>query len=305
MSESGKVAVLMGGWSSERTISLDTGNAVVAALQESQIDAIAYDLKPQTIPSLATSRFNCAFIAIHGRGGEDGTLQGMLEMLDMPYTGSGVLASALSMDKIITKRIWASEGLSTPPFVIVDKQSDVDNIIEQIGLPFALKPASEGSSVGIAKVAHRDDFDDARSAALQISKTLFAEAWVSGDEYAVTLLQDKILPPIRLQTPRTFYDYTAKYEDSDTRYHCPCGLPSQELQCLESLCMEACLSLGVTGWGRVDAIRDSSGKFWLLEVNTVPGLTSHSLVPMSAKAAGIDFRQLIFKILGTARGFLQ
>ena len=305
MSELGKVAVLMGGWSSERAISLETGNAVVATLQESGIDAIAYDLKPQTVPSLATSRFDCAFVAIHGRGGEDGTLQGMLEMLNMPYTGSGVLASALSMDKIITKRIWMSQGLPTPSFAVVDQQSDVDDIVEQIGLPFALKPVCEGSSIGISKVESRNDFNDARSAAMQVSKTLFAEAWVSGDEYAVSLLEDKILPPIRLQTPRTFYDYTAKYEDSETRYHCPCGLSSQELQSLESLCTQACLSLGVKGWGRVDAIRDSSGKFWLLELNTVPGLTSHSLVPMSAKAAGIDFKQLIFKILGTARGFLQ
>ena len=301
MSEFGKVAVLMGGWSSERTISLDSGNAVVAALQESGIDATAYDLSPQTVSSLASSRFDCAFIAIHGRGGEDGTLQGMLEMLDMPYTGSGVLASALSMDKIITKQVWTSQGLPTPPFVIVNSQSDPADIAEQIGLPFALKPACEGSSIGVYKVESLDDFDNARSAAMQISKTLFAEAWVSGDEYAVTLLEDKILPPIRLQPHRTFYDYSAKYEDSGTRYHCPCGLLPQELQSLESLCMRACSSLGVKGWGRVDAVRDSAGKFCLLEVNTVPGLTSHSLVPMSAKAAGIDFRQLVFKILGTAR----
>ena len=301
MSEFGKVAVLMGGWSSERAISLDTGNAVVAALQESEIDAIAYDLKPQTVPSLATSHFDSAFIAIHGQGGEDGTLQGMLEMLDIPYTGSGVLASALAMNKIISKRIWASQKLPTPPFVIVDQHSDIEAVVAQIGLPFALKPVCEGSSIGVSKVESADDFDNAMSVAAQVSKTLFAEAWVTGDEYAVTLLEDQILPPIRLQTQRMFYDYTAKYEDHGTRYHCPCGLPPQALEELENLCLHACRSLRVEGWGRVDAVRDTTGKFFLLEVNTVPGLTSHSLVPMSAEAAGIDFRNLVLKILQTAR----
>ena len=300
MSEFGKVVVLMGGWSSERTISLDTGNAVVAALQESGIDAIAYDLKLQTVPSLATSRFDSAFIAIHGRGGEDGILQGMLEMLNIPYTGSGVLASALSMNKIISKRIWASQKLPTPPFVIVDQHTDMEASAAKIGLPFALKPACEGSSIGVSKVENPDEFYNAISTAMQVSKTLFAEAWVTGDEYAVTLLEDQILPPIRLQTQRVFYDYTAKYEDHGTRYHCPCGLLPQALEELENLCLRACKSLGVEGWGRVDAVRDTAGKFWLLEVNTVPGLTSHSLVPMSAAAAGINFEQLVLKILGTA-----
>ncbi len=300
MPEFGKVAVFMGGWSSERTISLDSGNAVVAALQDSQVDATAYDLRPQTVSPLSIGCYDHVFIAIHGRGGEDGTLQGMLEMLNIPYTGSGVLASALSMNKVSTKRIWASQQLSTPPFVIVDQHSDIEAIAAQIGLPFALKPVCEGSSIGVYKVENSDDFDKAMSAAMQVSKTLFAEAWVTGDEYAVTLLEDKILPPIRLQTQRVFYDYAAKYEDEGTLYHCPCGLPPQALEELENLCLHACQSLGIEGWGRVDVVRDTEGKFWLLEVNTVPGLTSHSLVPMSAKAAGIDFKQLILKILGTA-----
>ncbi len=290
----------MGGWSSERTISLDTGNAVVAALRESEVDAIAHDLRPKTVSPLSIGCYDHAFIAIHGRGGEDGTLQGMLEMLDIPYTGSGVLASALSMNKIATKRIWASQKLPTPPFVVVDTPSDIEAIVAQIGLPFALKPVCEGSSIGVSKVENRDDFDKALSAARQVSKTLFAEAWVTGDEYAVPLLEDKILPPIRLQTSRVFYDYAAKYEDDATRYHCPCGLPSQALEALKNLCLYACKSLGVEGWGRVDAVRDTEGKFWLLEVNTVPGLTSHSLVPMSAKATGIDFGSLVLKILATA-----
>ena len=301
MIESGTVAVLMGGWSSERDISLDTGDAVVASLQESGVDAVAYDLKPETVTALLSSRFDSAFIAIHGQGGEDGTLQGMLEMLNIPYTGSGVLASALAMNKIISKRIWASQKLPTPPFVIVDQHSDIEAIVAQIGLPFALKPACEGSSIGVSKVESADDFDNAMSVALAVSKTLFAEAWVTGDEYAVTLLEDQILPPIRLQTRRMFYDYNAKYEDHGTRYHCPCGLLPQELEELENLCLHACRTLGVEGWGRVDAVRDASGKFFLLEVNTVPGLTSHSLVPMSAKAAGINFRRLVLKILRTAR----
>ena len=300
MPEFGKVGVFMGGWSSERTISLDTGNAVVAALRASKVDAIAYDLTLKTVLPLSIGCYDHAFIAIHGRGGEDGTLQGMLEMLDIPYTGSGVLASALSMNKIATKRIWASQKLPTPPFVVVDTHSDIEAVAAQIGLPFALKPVCEGSSVGVSKVENQDDFDKALSAVLQVSKTVFAEAWVTGDEYAVTLLEDKILPPIRLQTSRVFYDYAAKYEDDATRYHCPCGLPSQALEELENLCLYACKSLGVEGWGRVDVVRDTEGKFWLLEVNTVPGLTSHSLVPMSAKAAGIDFGSLVLKILATA-----
>ena len=301
MPELGKVAVLTGGWSSERVISLDSGAAVLAALQASGIDAVAYDLKPQTVSSLATDRFDLAFIAIHGRGGEDGTLQGMLEMLDVAYTGSGVLASALSMNKVVSKQIWSAQGLATPPFVIVDPQSDIEDIVAHIDLPCALKPVCEGSSIGVSKVEHRDDFAKAKSAAMRVSKTMFAETWVSGDEYAVTLLDDQILPPVRLQTSRTFYDYAAKYEDRGTRYHCPCSLPSTELKSLETLCLRACEALGVKGWGRVDVIRDQTGGFWLLEVNTVPGLTDHSLVPMSAKAAGMDFRQLVLKILGTAK----
>ena len=304
-SEFGKVAVLMGGWSSERAISLDSGASVLAALQESEINAVAYDLKPQTVSSLATSRFDRAFIAIHGRGGEDGTLQGMLEMLNIPYTGSGVLASALAMDKIISKQIWSAQGLPTPPFVIADSQSKCEDIVAHLGFPFALKPIYEGSSIGVSKVESQADFDAAKAATMQVSKTMFAETWVSGDEYAVALLADKILPPIRLETSRTFYDYTAKYEDSGTCYHCPCGLEGTELKNLETLCLKACRALSVEGWGRVDAIRDRDGKFWLLEVNTVPGLTSHSLVPMSAKAAGIDFRQLVLKILATASEVLQ
>ena len=305
MTEFGKVGVLMGGWSSERAISLKSGAAVLEALEESAVDAVAYDLQPATVSSLATASLDCAFIVMHGRGGEDGTLQGMLEILGVPYTGSGVLASALSMNKVISKQIWLNQGLPTPPFVIVDRRSDIADLSAQVGLPFALKPISEGSSIGVYKVESEGDFEDAKSTTMQVSEAIFAEAWIAGDEYAVTLLEDRILPPIRLQPSRTFYDYTAKYEDSGTRYHCPCGLPSQALEKLEDLCMRACQALGIKGWGRVDVIRDHDGQFWLLEVNTVPGLTRRSLVPMSAKAAGLDFRRLILKILATARGTLR
>ena len=305
MAEFAKVGVLMGGWSSERAISLQSGAAVLKALQESAIDAVACDLKSNAVSSLTSAAFDCAFIAIHGRGGEDGSLQGMLEMLGMPYTGSGVLASALSMNKVLSKQIWLAQGLPTPPFAVVDEAADIADLNAQVDLPFALKPISEGSSIGVYKVDNEDHFNNVKSSAMQVSKALFAETWIAGDEYAVTLLEDRILPPVRLQPSRAFYDYTAKYEDKATRYHCPCELPSDELKQLESLSMRACRALGVTGWGRVDAIRDKEGKFWLLEVNTVPGLTSHSLVPMSAKAAGIDFRQLILKILATAGATLQ
>ena len=302
MIEFAKVGVLMGGWSSERVISLQSGAAVLSALQASEIDAIAYDLTPQTVSGLASAPFDCAFIVIHGRSGEDGSLQGMLEMLNIPYTGSGILASALAMDKIISKRIWLAQGLPTPPFVVVDQYTDITDIGTVTDFPFALKPICEGSSIGVSKVARQSDFNDAKIATLQVSAAMFAETWITGEEYAVTILEDQVLPPIRLQPARGFYDYRAKYEDRATRYHCPCGLPDDDIEKLERLCMRACRALGVKGWGRVDVMRDQAGEFWLLEVNTVPGLTAHSLVPMSAKASGIDFNRLVLKILATTTG---
>jgi len=305
MTEWGRVAVLMGGQSAERAISLQSGRAVARALHESKIDAVAYDFNPQTAADFLGSGFDCAFIAMHGRGGEDGSLQGMLDLLRMPYSGSGVLASALAMDKHITKKLWLAQGLPTPPFVVVDAHTTAAHIAMHIDLPIALKPNCEGSSIGISKVERWEDLAAARDLALQCSPTALAEAWIAGDEYAVALLDDQILPPIRLQTARPFYDYTAKYHDAATRYHCPCGLPAATLARLKTLCWNACRALGVCGWGRVDVIRDTAAQFWLLEVNTVPGLTTHSLVPMAAAAAGIDFRQLVLNILGTARERVQ
>lgn len=297
----GQVAVLMGGWSSEREISLDTGRTVVDALQQADIDVLAIDVSRQTITELATTQFDRAFIAIHGRGGEDGTLQGMLDLMNRPYTGSGVLASALSMNKVYAKYLWISQGLATPQFVVYQPSMTADQIAAQLGFPFALKPACEGSSIGVSKVEQASDFDTAKAEATRLSKSVFAESWISGDEYAVALLGDKMLPPIRLQPTRSFYDYKAKYDDDTTRYHCPCGLSDKEIEDLQELSIRACQVLGIEGWGRVDVVRDQQGKFWLLEVNTVPGMTSHSLVPMAAKAVGMDFQQLVIEILASAK----
>jgi len=301
MTELGRVAVLMGGQSAERAISLQSGQAVAQALHESQVDAVAYDFNPHTAADFVGCGFDCAFIAMHGRGGEDGSLQGMLELLRIPYSGSGVLASALAMDKHITKQLWLAQGLPTPPAVVVAAHTSAADIATRIELPIALKPNCEGSSIGVSKVERWEDFAAARDLALHCSPTALAEVWIDGDEYAVALLADDILPPIRLQTARPFYDYTAKYHDAETHYHCPCGLPAAALAKLKTLCRKACRALGVHGWGRVDVIRDSSAQFWLLEVNTVPGLTTHSLLPLSAAAAGIDFKQLVLKILSSAQ----
>ena len=295
----GQVAVLMGGWSSERNISLDSGRAVFNALQQAGVDATAIDIDRQTVARLVSEPYDRAFIAIHGRGGEDGTLQGMLDLLDKPYTGSGVLASALSMNKIYTKQLWMSYGLATPQFIVYQSSLTCDAIAARLGFPFAFKPVCEGSSIGVAKIEQTSDFEDAQAEAMRFSGGVFAESWISGDEYAVALLGDTMLPPIRLEPTRPFYDYRAKYDDSTTRYHCPCGLSDKEIEDLQALCQRACRVLGVAGWGRVDLIRDRQGKFWLLEVNTVPGMTSHSLVPIAAQAVGIDFEQLVIEILAS------
>lgn len=296
-SDFGKVAVLMGGRSAERDISLQSGQAVLDALQRSGIDAYEFDTARQELTQLLSESFDRAFIALHGRGGEDGQIQGALEALGIPYTGSGVLASALGMDKYRSKRLWQSHALPTPDFMLLDKDSDIHAVVEQIGLPMMIKPAREGSSIGISKVNTIDELPEAIEQAMALDDSVLAEAWVNGKEYTVPILNEQILPMIRLETPREFYDYVAKYEVDTTSYICPCGLDQEEESRIGLIAREAFQVIDGRGWGRVDLMIDEKSGPMLIEVNTVPGLTSHSLVPMSARVAGIDFDQLIVEIL--------
>jgi D-alanine-D-alanine ligase len=293
----GKVAVLMGGLSAEREVSLNSGSAVLAALQAQGVDAHGVDVGRDIISVLQQGQFDCAFIALHGRGGEDGVLQGMLEMLRIPYTGSGVLGSALSMDKLRSKQIWQAAGLPTPAFMSLTGDSDWDAVIEQLGLPLAVKPAHEGSSLGATRVTQAAELEPAWQTAVAFDAEVIAEPWILGEEYTVAILGGEALPVIRLETPREFYDYQAKYQTNDTLYHCPCGLDVDAEQSLQALALQAFNALGASGWGRIDFMLDGEGNPWLLENNTVPGLTDHSLVPMAARAAGIEFDELVLRIL--------
>lgn len=296
----GKVAVLMGGQSAERTISLESGQAVHAALNNVGIDAHAIDFDKNTFHQLINDGFDRVFIALHGRGGEDGAIQGALESIGMPYTGSDVLGSALAMDKIRSKAIWRNAGLVTPAAVELTQSSHWDQIAEQIGLPIMVKPVREGSSIGASKVTQAENLSSAWEQANQFDSRVMAEAWIEGDEYTIPILNDSALPMIKLETSRDFYDYKAKYEDSDTSYICPCGLDETVEQSLAELSLQACKLLGVSGWSRVDLMVDATNQAWLIEVNTVPGMTSHSLVPMAAKQAGLSFEQLVVQILATS-----
>ncbi len=296
----GKVAVLMGGQSAERTISLESGNAVTTALCNAGVDAHAIDFDKETFSRLIAGDFDRVFIALHGRGGEDGTIQGALETIGLPYTGSGVLGSALAMDKIRSKSLWRDVGLKTPAAIELSATSEWDKIAEQIGLPAMVKPVREGSSIGASKVTDIKDLSAAWSQANQFDGRVMAESWIEGDEYTVPILNNVVLPVIKLETSRDFYDYKAKYEDNDTKYICPCGLDDAFEKSLGKLSLEACQCLDVSGWARVDIMVDDANQAWLIEVNTVPGMTSHSLVPMGAKQAGISFEQLVVQILATS-----
>lgn len=296
----GKVAVLMGGQSAERTISLESGRAVTTALNNAGVNAHEIDFGKETFNRLVNDDFDRVFIALHGRGGEDGTIQGALETIGMPYTGSGVLGSALAMDKIRSKSLWRDVGLSTPAAVELSETSHWDQIAEQIGLPIMVKPVREGSSIGASKVSETKDLSAAWSQANKFDGRVMAESWIDGDEYTVPVLNDIVLPVIKLETSRDFYDYKAKYEDNDTKYICPCGLDEIFEKRLGELSLKACQRLGVSGWARVDIMVDDTNLPWLIEVNTVPGMTSHSLVPMAAKQAGISFEQLVVQILATS-----
>ncbi|MDD5228727.1 MAG: D-alanine--D-alanine ligase [Methylococcales bacterium] len=290
----------MGGNAAEREVSLRSGAAVYAALIARGVDAIAVDVTDNVIETLANLKIDRVFNIIHGRGGEDGVLQGVLEVLGLPYTGSSVLASALAMDKLRTKLCWSGANLPTPNWFVLKTEADIDACIEALDFPIIVKPSLEGSSVGMSKAKNRAELVAALDVALACNCEVYAEAWVSGDEYTVGILQGQALPVIRLETPREFYDYEAKYNSTTTQYHCPCGLnEAQELQ-LQQLALKASDIIGVQGWARVDVFIDKNGQAQLIEVNTVPGMTDHSLVPMAAKQAGIDFNELVWRILETS-----
>jgi D-alanine-D-alanine ligase len=295
-----KVAVLLGGKSAEREVSLKSGGMVLAALRKKGIDAHPFDPSEKGFENLVRERFDKVFIALHGRFGEDGTVQGILEWLGIPYTGSGVLASALAMDKLRTKRLWEAEGLPTPPYKLLEKNSDFNAIAKRLGLPLMVKPASEGSSIGMSKVRAAAALDEAYALAANYDPVVIAEKFLQGTELTGAILGEEALPLIKLETPRDFYDYEAKYIANDTRYTVPCGLPDRKEHELRALCLEAFRSLGCRGWGRVDLMLSRQGRPYLLEVNTSPGMTDHSLVPMAARAVGMSYEDLCMKILQLA-----
>jgi D-alanine-D-alanine ligase len=296
----GKVAVLMGGWSAERDISLKTGAAVLAALKARGVDAHAVDPKDGFQRVLLDGGFDRAWIALHGRGGEDGTVQGALEFLSIPYTGSGVLGSAIGMDKVRTKQAFVAAGLKTPAYAVLKVDDPVGAAVEHIGLPMAVKPAHEGSSIGMTRVDDASLLAAAVAKAREFDRTVLLEEWIDGPEYTVGILEDVALPLIRIETPRTFYDYEAKYFSGDTQYHCPSGLPPalEDEYALASLA--AFHAVGARCWGRVDFMVSDDDEPLFLEVNTLPGMTQTSLVPMAAARIGCDFAELAWRILETS-----
>lgn len=293
----GRVAVLYGGRSAEREISLKSGQAVLSALQAAGVNAFGLDVDNHILEQLTTESIDHAFIVLHGRGGEDGSMQGLLECAGIPYTGSKVLASALAMDKLRTKQIWLTMGLPTPRYAVLSSETDCQLAAANLGFPLIVKPAHEGSSIGMAKVDDLNGLIAAWQTAQTYDAQVLVEQWIQGPEFTVALLRDQVLPPIGLGTPHSFYDFDAKYLASDTQYRIPCGLSEEKEAELRRLSAKAFEAIGVKTWARVDVMQDQEGHFWLLEVNTVPGMTDHSLVPMAAQAAGLDFQQLVLSIL--------
>ncbi|MGK2915549.1 MAG: D-alanine--D-alanine ligase [Porticoccaceae bacterium] len=296
----GRVAVLYGGTSAERAISLLSGVAVLQALLAAGVDVVGIDVAGDLIERLTREAPDRVFIALHGPGGEDGTVQGALEFLRRPYTGSGVLASALAMDKLRCKQLWRGVGLPTAPFAVLEAASDWAQVLAELGGVAMVKPAREGSSLGMARATTAEALRAAWQAAAEFDGSVLAERWLAGAEYTVAILAGRALPAIKLETDREFYDYEAKYLANDTRYLCPCGLSPERDARLRELALRAFASLGCRGWGRVDVMADAAGDFHLLEINTVPGMTDHSLVPMAAAAAGLSFGELALAILDTA-----
>lgn len=302
VTELGKIAVLMGGNSAEREVSLNSGRAVFNALQSVGADVQAIDIQGHAIAQLTEADFDVAFIALHGRGGEDGTIQGVLEWLNKPYTGSGVMASALAMDKWRTKLVWQAAGLNTPKAVLLDQNCDWQKVIAELNFNAIVKPAREGSSIGMRRVHSADELRQSFEYAVQFDAMVLAEAWVSGGEFTVAIVNGEALPAIQLKTSHEFYDYDAKYAADDTQYLLPCGLSPEKESELQAQALKAFELLDCRGWGRIDVMQDQgSSEFWLLEANTSPGMTDHSLVPMAAQATGIGFPELVVTLLHEAR----
>lgn len=293
----GRVGVLLGGTSSEREISLQSGAAVVAALEEAGIEHVAIDVGVNAIADIQAAKIDRAFLALHGAGGEDGRIQAVLEYLNIPFTGSGVQASALAMDKLRTKQLWRGVNLSTPDFAVLNAANDWEKVLADLGGEVMVKPAHEGSSIGMARVKTAQELAEAFQNAAKYDGSVIAERLIVGSEFTVAILDGEALPPIKLETDHTFYDFNAKYIANDTRYICPCGLDAEKEAELKQLALAAFDAVGCEGWGRVDVMADKAKNFYLLEVNTLPGMTSHSLVPMAAKARGLSFSELVLTIL--------
>ncbi|MBX3665283.1 MAG: D-alanine--D-alanine ligase [Burkholderiales bacterium] len=300
MSGRGKIAVLFGGRSAEREISLMSGRNVLEALRGAGLDAHGFDPAEREIFDLKREGYSRAFIALHGRHGEDGTVQGALELMGIPYTGSGVMASALSMDKVRTKMVWAAAGIPTPRFEVVDAGSDWAGVARRLGLPLIVKPAREGSTIGLTRVTDAAGLPEAFALAARHDAFVMAEEFVAGSELTAGFLGDQALPLIRIEAPQGNYDYQNKYFSDETKYHCPCGLPEAEELRIRELVMRSAQALGCAGWGRADLIRRADGSVQFLEMNTSPGMTGHSLVPMAARQAGLSFEALVLRILELA-----
>ena len=296
----GKVAVLLGGKSAEREVSLMSGTAVLEALLRQSVDAHAFDTGQRSLTDLAGEQFDCAFVALHGRYGEDGTVQGALDLMGVPYTGSGVMACALAMDKWRAKLVWRASGIPTPRFEMLSAETNFVAAADSLGLPLIVKPAREGSSFGLTKVSSATDVAGAYREAAKHDSIVLAEQFVDGPELTTSILDDEALPLVRIEAPGGNYDYDAKYFSDETQYFCPAGVDTGLEDRVKRISVDAFRILGCKGWGRVDVMIDADGEPWVLEANTVPGMTGHSLVPMAAKVAGLSFDQLVIRILEAA-----